>query len=46
MPEGLSPLPGYADDDTLNAVHLAWAGSTEPGAPLYYRLQGPRLLIE
>ena len=27
-------------------MHLAWAGPTEPGAPLYYRLQGPRLLIE
>ena len=24
----------------------ATLGSTEPGAPLYYRLQGPRLLIE
>jgi hypothetical protein len=46
VPQGLSPLPGYADDDTLNAVHLAWAGPTETGAPLYYRLQAPRLLIE
>ena len=27
-------------------MHLAWAGPTDPGAPLYYRLQGPRLLIE
>jgi hypothetical protein len=27
-------------------VHIAWAGSTEPGAPHYYRVQGPRLLIE
>ena len=46
VPEGLSPLPGYADDDALNAVHLAWAGPTAPGRPLYYRLQGPGLLIE
>ena len=46
VPEGLSPLPGYASDDALNAVHLAWAGPTEPGRPLYYRLQAPRLLIE
>ena len=30
----------------LDAVHVAWAGPTEPGAPHYYRLQGPRLLIE
>ena len=35
-----------ADDATLDAVHLAWAGPTGPGQPLYYRLQGPRLLIE
>ena len=28
------------------SVHVAWAGSTEPGAPHYYRLQAPRLLIE
>jgi hypothetical protein len=30
----------------LDAVHLAWAGPTGPGQPHYYRLQGPRLLIE
>ena len=46
VPDGLSPQPHYADDAALDAVHLAWAGPTEPGAPLYYRLQGPRLLIE
>ena len=28
------------------AVHFAWAGSTEPGEPSYYRLQGPSFLIE
>lgn len=28
------------------AVHFAWAGSTEPGAPHYYRPQAPRLLLE
>jgi hypothetical protein len=27
-------------------VHVAWAGSTVPGEPHYYRLQGPRLLVE
>ena len=46
VPDGLSPQPRYADDAALDAVHLAWAGPTAPGAPLYYRLQGPRLLIE
>jgi hypothetical protein len=45
MPAGVSPLPGY-DDTALDAVHFAWAGSTEPGEPHYYRVQGPRLLIE
>jgi hypothetical protein len=28
------------------AVHFGWAGGTEPGQPHYYRVQGPRLLIE
>jgi hypothetical protein len=46
VPDALSPQPTYNDDAALDAVHLAWAGPTEPGAPLYYRLQGPRLLIE
>jgi hypothetical protein len=46
VPDGLSPLPDYSGDAALDAVHLAWAGPTEPGQPLYYRLQGPRLLIE
>jgi hypothetical protein len=46
VPAGVSPLARYADDAALDAVHLAWAGPTEPGAPHYYRLQGPRLLAE
>lgn len=44
-PEGVSPMPRY-DDAALDAVHVAWAGPLEPGAPHYYRLQGPDLLIE
>jgi Protein of unknown function (DUF3500) len=28
------------------ALHLAWAGSLEPGWPHYYRIQGHRLLVE
>ena len=44
VPDGLSP--DYADEAALDAVHLAWAGPTEAGAPHYYRLQGARLLIE
>jgi len=46
VPDGLSPLPGYDDDDALDAVHLAWAGPLATGQPHYYRLQGPGLLIE
>jgi hypothetical protein len=46
VPDGLSPQARYSDDAALDAVHLAWAGPTAPGQPLYYRLQGPRLLIE
>jgi len=42
-PDGLAPA---LDDATLDAVHLAWAGPTGLGEPHYYRLQGPRLLIE
>jgi hypothetical protein len=45
-PVELSSLPAYNADATLDAVHFAWAGSTAPGDPHYYRLQGPRLLIE
>ena len=45
VPDGVSPLASY-DEAALDAVHFAWAGPTEPGAPHYYRLQGPRLLVE
>jgi hypothetical protein len=46
VPEGLSPGPDYDDDAVLDAVWFGWAGTTEIGGPHYYRLQGPRLLIE
>lgn len=46
VPDGVSPLPRYDDPAALDAVHFAWAGSTVPGEPHYYRVQGPRLLIE
>lgn len=45
VPDSVSPLASY-DAAALDEVHLAWAGPTEPGQPHYYRLQGPRLLIE
>lgn len=46
VPAEVSPARRYDDDAALDAVHFAWAGSTEPGEPHYYRLQGPRLLAE
>ena len=32
--------------DRLGAFGFAWAGGLEPGEPHYYRIQGPRLLVE
>ncbi len=46
VPDEVSPVARYADDAALDQVHLAWAGPTAPGEPHYYRLQGPRLLVE
>jgi hypothetical protein len=43
VPDGVGPR---YDDAALDAVHVAWAGPLAPGAPHYYRLQGPRLLVE
>ncbi|MEM7790984.1 MAG: DUF3500 domain-containing protein [Verrucomicrobiota bacterium] len=30
----------------IDKIHFAWAGSAQPGEPMYYRLQGPTFLIE
>jgi hypothetical protein len=46
VPAEVSAMSRYDDDNALDAVHLAWAGSTAPGDPHYYRVQGPRLLLE
>ncbi|SDQ41256.1 DUF3500 domain-containing protein [Quadrisphaera sp. DSM 44207] len=46
VPPEVSPARRYDDEAALDAVHVAWAGSTAPGDPHYYRLQGPRLLVE
>jgi hypothetical protein len=46
VPDEISPVRRYDDDAALDAVHIAWAGPLAPGEPHYYRLQGPRLLIE
>jgi hypothetical protein len=46
VPAEVSPAARYDDEAALDAVHLAWAGATVAGEPNYYRLQGPRLLLE
>jgi hypothetical protein len=46
VPHEVSPVRRYDDEAALDAVHVAWAGSTAPGEPHYYRLQGPHLLVE
>jgi hypothetical protein len=46
VPDSVSPLRDYDDERALDGVHLAWAGPVVPGQPVYYRLQGPGLLIE
>ena len=46
VPDGLAPQADYADDAALDDVWFAWAGPAGPGQPHYYRVQGPRLLIE
>jgi hypothetical protein len=43
VPEAVAP--SY-DAAALDTVYFAWAGPTSPGAPHYYRVQGPSLLIE
>ncbi|MGA0117213.1 MAG: DUF3500 domain-containing protein [Ilumatobacteraceae bacterium] len=32
--------------ENFDSLHFAWAGQSAPGLPHYYRIQGPRLLIE
>ncbi len=44
VPDGLPP--DHGGDTALDGVYFAWAGPTGAGQPLYYRVQGPRLLIE
>lgn len=46
VPPEISPLSRYDDDAELDEVHVAWAGPLERGAPHYYRVQGPGLLLE
>jgi hypothetical protein len=36
----------YAADPELDQVAFLWAGPTDPGEGHYFRLHGPRLLVE
>lgn len=31
---------------SVDDIHFAWAGGSEPGQPHYYRIQGPTFLVE
>ena len=47
LPEELAEIyRSRVTESVLDAIHFAWAGGSEPGDKHYYRLQGPRLLIE
>jgi hypothetical protein len=37
---------GRVRDGGIENIHFGWAGATAPGAPHYYRVQGPLFLIE
>jgi uncharacterized protein DUF3500 len=47
LPEELAAAElGAYRGEALEALSFAWAGGVERGAPHYYRVQGPRLLLE
>jgi hypothetical protein len=47
MAEPLAARRRHALERTdFNEIAFAWAGSTRPGEPHYYRIQGPSFLIE
>jgi Protein of unknown function (DUF3500) len=46
LPDPVAAVQAARLSGDLEAVHFGWAGRSEPGQPHYYRLQGPRLLIE
>ncbi|BCK56109.1 DUF3500 domain-containing protein [Nocardia wallacei] len=48
MPSALAEVLAdrYTNAAALDDTYFGWAGSTAPGEPHYYRVQGPDLLIE
>lgn len=41
-----SPVQTAWDDEVLSGLHIAWGGPVAAHGPIYFRLQGPRLLYE
>ena len=47
MPDEIAELEwAKLRGEVFEGIHFAWAGKAEPHQPHYYRLQGPRFLIE
>jgi hypothetical protein len=46
MPDEIADVESRRLAEVMEDVHFAWAGGIERGEPHYYRLHGPRLLIE
>jgi hypothetical protein len=46
MPEEIAALERERVAGSLDQIAFAWAGGSERRQPHYYRLQGPRLLVE
>ncbi len=46
LPESLADEQSDRVRSDFDRLHVAWSGGTERGLPHYYRIQGPRLLIE
>jgi hypothetical protein len=47
LPDDVAELEwGAIEERGIDAIHFAWAGSLERRKPHYYRLQGPRFLVE
>lgn len=46
LPDEIGEREAARITGSLDAVHFAWAGSGERRQPHYYRLQGPRFLVE
>ena len=47
LPDDLAAVESAGlTSEVVDGIHFAWAGGAEPGQPHYYRLHGPRFLVE